>query len=242
MKNYKLLIQYDGTQYAGWQIQENSVTVQQKITNAVEILLKGKINLIGSGRTDTGVHAFGQVANFRTEKNLDLYKFKHSLNALLPYDISISEINEVPEEFHARFDAKKRSYLYFITKNKSPFFNNYSFLYREKTNIDKLNRLSSVILGENDFTSFSRKKSEVNNRICTIYKAHWKETKGFTIFYIEANRFLHGMVRTVVGTILKTAKLNLNEDYIEDILRQKNRETAGEAIPAKGLFLFKVKY
>ncbi|MCU7491180.1 MAG: tRNA pseudouridine(38-40) synthase TruA [Bacteroidota bacterium] len=242
MQNYKLNIQYDGTRYAGWQVQENAVTVQQKVTEALETLTKEKINLIGSGRTDTGVHALGQAANFRTEKELNIYKFRHSLNAILPTDIAVSEMSFAGETFHARFDAKKRSYLYFITKDKSPFYEKYSYLYRGRLEVEKLNRLSKLFMGEHDFTSFSRKKSEVSHKRCIIYDAHWKETNGFVIFYIEANRFLHGMVRTITGTLLHAVRNDLKEAYIQDILQKRERESAGEAAPSKGLFLYKVKY
>lgn len=242
MKNYKLNIQYDGTDYAGWQVQENALTVQQKVTEALEILTKEKINLIGSGRTDTGVHALGQAANFRTERELDLYKFRHSLNALLPFDISVTQMSEAEENFHARFDAKKRSYLYFISRDKSPFYYKYSYLYRGIIETGRLNSLSKLLLGEHDFASFARKNSEVNHKRCIIYDAHWKETNGFIIFYIEANRFLHGMVRTITGTLLGAVRNNLGEEYILDILQKRERESAGEAAPAKGLFLYKVKY
>ncbi|MGE5431636.1 MAG: tRNA pseudouridine(38-40) synthase TruA [Syntrophomonadaceae bacterium] len=242
MKNYKLNIQYDGTNYAGWQTQENALTIQQKVSEALEILTREKINLIGSGRTDTGVHALGQAANFRTEKELDIYKFRHSLNAILPWDIAITRMAEAEENFHARFDARKRSYLYFITKDKSPFYLRYSYLFRGSLETEKLNRLSKLLLGEHDFTSFARKNSEVNHKRCIIHEAHWKETKGFIIFYIEANRFLHGMVRTITGTLLSAVRNNLEEDYILHILEKRERESAGEAAPAKGLFLYKVKY
>ncbi|HEX2868524.1 MAG TPA: tRNA pseudouridine(38-40) synthase TruA [Ignavibacteriales bacterium] len=242
MQNYKLIIQYDGTAYAGWQIQENAVTVQAEVTKALETLTREKINLIGSGRTDTGVHALGQAANFKTEHDLDTYKFRHSLNAILPYDIAVTEMTQAGEDFHARFDAKKRSYLYFITRDKSPFYNKFSYLYRGPLEAEKLNGLSKPLLGEHDFTSFSRKKSEVNHKRCIIYDAHWKETNGFIIFYIEANRFLHGMVRTITGTLLMAARNNLGQEFVLDIMEKLDRESAGEAAPARGLFLYKVKY
>ncbi len=240
--NYKLLIQYDGTNYAGWQIQNNAETVQQKISDTIKILLKEDVNLTGSGRTDTGVHALGQTANFKTEKQIDIHKFKFQLNSILPFDISIKEISPVVEEFHSRFDATKRSYLYFISKYKSPFYYKYSYFYKHKIDIEKLNLLSKNFLGEKDFSSFARKNTEVNNKICKIYDAHWKETKDFVIFFIEANRFLHGMVRTIAGTLLKFQKLNLDEGNLKEIFEIKDREFAGEAVPAKGLFLYKVKY
>jgi tRNA pseudouridine38-40 synthase len=126
--NYKLIIQYDGTDYAGWQFQANAVTIQQKIVESIRILISEDVNLIGSGRTDAGVHAFGQTANFTTNQDLDLYKFKYSLNSILPKDISVIDIQKVRQEFHSRYDAKKRAYIYLISRSKSPFYDRYSVL------------------------------------------------------------------------------------------------------------------
>ena len=242
MKNYKLLIQYDGTNYAGWQIQKNSITVQQKITDALEVLTKEKINLVGSGRTDTGVHAFGQVANFRTENEIDIYRFKHSLNSILPFDISILKMNEIDVDFHSRFDAKKRTYIYMISKTKSPFYKNYSYFYHNKIDVNKLNDLSKTFLGEKDFTSFSKKVSEQENRTCSIYSARWKTIGELTYFIISANRYLHGMVRAITGTLLKVQELNYSESHIEEMFKSLNREVAFDSVPPNGLFLYKVEY
>ncbi len=242
MKNYKLTIQYVGTNYAGWQIQKNARTIQQTVIDAIKILLKEDVNLVGSGRTDSGVHAFGQVANFISLSEINIYKFNHSLNAILPDDISIKSIVEVPVEFHARFSALKRSYFYFISKSKSPFYNNFSYNFPGKLNIADLKELSSIFIGEHDYTSFSKKNSEIENKICNVISANWRETKDLLIFHIEANRFLHGMVRTIVGTILHAAANKYNRDYIKNIFEQKDRQRAWEAVPAKGLFLFKVTY
>ncbi|MBU2494372.1 MAG: tRNA pseudouridine(38-40) synthase TruA [Bacteroidetes bacterium] len=244
MKNYKLIIQYDGTNYAGWQIQNNAVTIQEKITSAIETLTKEKINLIGSGRTDAGVHAFGQSANFRCENEIDIYKFMYSLNSLLPDDISIDKMEEVDENFHARFDAKKRAYMYFINERKSPFYKRYSYQYGgfKDLSIDYLNEISKPILGVHDFTSLSKKTDEQENKNCEIYNVCWKRTGGFVVFYINASRYLRGMVRTIVGSVLYAAKNNLNENYLTEVINKLDREAAAEAAPAKGLFLFKVKY
>lgn len=242
MNNYKLIIQYDGTNYCGWQIQENSITVQQKITDAIGTITNENVNLIGSGRTDSGVHALGQTANFKCEQEIDIYRFKHSLNSILPFEISVLLMEKVDKSFHARFDAKKRSYLYFITQYKSPFLLNYSLHYHDSINTEKMNRISKELLGEHDFTSFSKKISDTENKICTIYSASWRETKGLIMFYVEADRFLHGMVRTIVGTVLKAVKSDYSGDYIRGVFNAMNREAAGEAVPSKGLFLFKVKY
>lgn len=242
MKNYKLIIQYDGTKYAGWQIQKNSDTVQERITNALEILTKEKINLIGSGRTDSGVHAIGQVANFRTENEINIYRFKHSLNSMLPFDISIKAMEDVDVNFHSRFDAKKRSYFYLISVSKSPFYQNYSYFYHKKIDIKKLNQLSKSFIGEKDYTSFSRKTPEQENKTCCVYAAQWRTKGDITFFYIQANRYLHGMVRAITGTLLKAQELNYSESFIEEIFQSNNRDKAFDSVPAKGLFLYKVEY
>ena len=244
MYNYKLLVCYDGTGYSGWQIQSNTVTVQQKIIDSIEIIAKEKVNLIGSGRTDSGVHALGQVANFRSGQQLDLYKFRYSLNAVLPNDISVIGIETVDEKFHSRFDAKRRSYLYIFSHIKSPFFEKYSYMYPpvEKIEISNLNSLSSILLGEHDFTSFSKKNTEIDEKKCTIYEIRWRRSGDKTIFYISANRFLHGMVRTIVGTVLSAAEKQMDKNHLLDVLAQKDRTEAEESVPAKGLFLFKVRY
>ena len=242
MKNYKLIIQYDGTNYSGWQIQKNSESIQQKITDSIEILLKEKINLIGSGRTDSGVHAFGQSANFRTKTEINIYRFKHSLNSILPSDIVVSEMEEVEFEFHARFDAKKRTYLYLISPTRSPFYKNYSYFYPRKIDLEKLNSLSNLFLGEKDFTSFSRKNSEIENKNCMVYKSFWRKKGELVLFSIQASRYLHGMVRTIVGTLLNAQDQKDPESFIKEIFNSKNREDAFEAVPAKGLFLYKVEY
>jgi tRNA pseudouridine38-40 synthase len=242
VNNYKLIIQYDGTNYAGWQIQDNAETIQGKITEAINTIIKEDVTLTGSGRTDTGVHALGQTANFRTEQELDLFRFTHSLNGILPRDISIINAEKTDENFHARFDAKRRSYVYIITKYKSPFYDSYSYFYHSEINCDGLNELSKNILGEKDFTSFARKNTETKNKICKVYNAAWKETKGLIVFYIEADRFLHSMVRTIVGTLLNAQKNNLSEDYLKGLFSVNDREAAAESVPGKGLFLYKVKY
>lgn len=242
MKNYKLIIQYDGTNYSGWQIQKKSKSIQQKITEAIEILLKDKVNLIGSGRTDSGVHAIGQTANFRTKSEVDIYRFKHSLNSILPADILVSAMDETDAEFHARFDAKKRTYLYLLTQTRSPFYKNYSYFYPRKIDLQKLNVLCNLFLGEKDFTSFSKKNDEIENKNCYIYKAYWRQKGEVILFSIQASRYLHGMVRTIVGTLLNAQDQDDPETFIQEIFNSQNREEAFESVPAKGLFLYKVEY
>ena len=242
MFNYKIVIHYDGTQCAGWQIQENAVTVQQVITNSIEQILQEKINLVGAGRTDTGVHALGQVANFKVNKEIDLYKFKYSLNSVLPKDIAVPNMEIIEDDFHSRFSAKKRSYIYLISNQKSPFFERYSYTLFLELDQNKLNELSSAIIGKHDFTSFSKINPDVQSKMCEIYEARWRSQKNFFIFYIEANRFLYGMVRAIVGSILKAYTDKQKTDYLKNIFLQKDRNAAADAVPAKGLFLYKVKY
>lgn len=242
MFNYKMTIQYDGTDYAGWQIQENALTIQEVISNSIKQILQEEISLVGSGRTDAGVHALGQVANFKSSKEIDLQKFKYSLNSVLPNDISVLNIENVDENFHSRFSAKKRSYIYLISDQKSPFFNRYSYTYFSEVNTEKLTSLSSILIGVQDFTSFSKINPDVNNKICDLYEARWRRQKDLIIFFIEANRFLYGMVRAIVGSLLKAGSSDDGIDYLKNILAQKDRSFAADAVPAKGLFLYKVKY
>jgi len=168
--NYKIVIQYNGKNYAGWQIQENAVTVQQIIKEAIEKITRQKINLIGSGRTDSGVHALGQTANFLSEKIVDEYKFLYSLNSILPNDISVISINEVNQDFNARFDAKSRSYIYLISDFKSPFYFDFTYhiSWLRNNHIERLNYLSTFFTGGKDFTSFTKHESEVENKICNV--------------------------------------------------------------------------
>ena len=239
MSNYKLTIQYDGTDYAGWQIQENARSVQGTISDAIKVIFTDEVSLIASGRTDSGVHALGQVANFRYEKEIDIYRFQHSLNSILPIDISVINIQKVSESFHSRFDAKERTYLYLISKEKYPFYYKYS-LFKKNLDINLLNELSNIFLGEKEFTSFCRKNSKVNDKTCKVNFIRWRETKNFYLFFISADRFLHGMVRTIIGTLLKTLDLGESKSYVENIINEKDREAAGEAVAAKGLFLYRV--
>lgn len=242
MNNYRITIQYDGSRYAGWQTQENAVTIQQMINDALELILKEKVKVNGSGRTDSGVHALGQVGNFRTEAELDLYKFKYQMNSVLPGDISIIKAEKAGDDFHSRYDAKKRSYVYLITAFKSPFLKNYSWYLNKEIDLDAMRSISAYFKGKKDYTAFCRKASETENKICEVYNIQWKRTSGITIFLIEADRFLHGMVRTILGTSFEALKKQDPAGYIKAVFEKKERSEAGEAVPAKGLFLYKVKY
>jgi tRNA pseudouridine38-40 synthase len=151
-------------------------------------------------------------------------------------------MDEVDEEFHARFDAQKRTYLYLLTQTRSPFYKNYSYFYPRKIDLQKLNLLCNLFLGEKDFTSFSKKNAEIENKNCNIYKAYWRRKGEVILFSIQASRYLHGMVRTIVGTLLNAQDQTEPERFIKEIFNSQNREEAFESVPAKGLFLYKVEY
>lgn len=242
MFKYKLTIQYNGTNYHGWQRQENAKTIQQELEVAFTTVLREKISLIAAGRTDTGVHAIGQVAHFTSEQKIDIYKIHFAVNSILPKDIYVYNFELVDINFHARFDAVKRSYYYLITTKRSPFFQNFAFHYFYSVDIKELNELSNVLMGEFDFSSFSKNINEQENTICIVHDIHWYKRGDIIYFLIEANRYLHGMVRSIVGTILEIAKENRNEEELKRILLSKDRKNAGQSVPPHGLYLYKVKY
>ena len=176
MPNYKITIQYDGTDFFGWQSQPDGNTVQDNLLKVISQITQEKVNLIGSGRTDSGVHALGQVANFRIMNKFDEYKFLHALNSLTPSTISVSDIKLVDDEFHSRFDAKKRSYIYLTSKKNSPFLDKFSYKYpyANKIRINNLKKISTALIGKHDFTSFCKTKTDTENKICNIYNISWR--------------------------------------------------------------------
>lgn len=235
-------IQYDGTNFCGWQFQKEQCSVQGEISSALKTLLKEEIIITGAGRTDAGVHALGQIANFRFADELDIYKFSYSLNSILSNEIVIKKMERVEEDFNARFSATSRSYFYLISEGHSPFFNKFSHQIFRKLNLKKLNQLSSFLLGEKDFSSFSKNISEQEKTICNIKEIRWTQRGELIYFFIEADRFLHGMVRSIVGTLLKLHDDENADEKIIDIINSRSRSNAGISVPAKGLFLFKVRY
>jgi len=242
LHNYSVTIAYDGTNYCGWQIQKNADTVQQRVRDALQKILRQDVTLTGAGRTDTGVHALGQVSNFKTDKVLDAFRFLYSLNSMLPFDIAVRNLKEVPMDFDARHSAVKRSYIYVINKLKDPFRNKYSYFLYSPPGAAELNKFSEVLVMNNDFASFSKNAEKQPHTLCNIYRAEWRDYRDFLIFGITGNRFLHGMVRTVVGTLIRLAQEGGSPLDLQNILDKRDRKAAREAVPAKGLFLRKVYY
>lgn len=240
MQNYKLTIRYSGSNYHGWQIQKNADTVQARIKAALELLLKEEIVLTGAGRTDTGVHAMGQVANFYTAKEISTYRFIHSLNGILPGDIAITEMAAVPGSFNARFDAVSREYRYFLYHQKNPFLAGSAYYSHRKYDAAVLNEYACRFLGEHQFYSFSKELPKNGSANCIVSIANWKCTAEMSVFVIKANRFLHGMVRMITGTILHAAKESMPAAEIDRMLQGKYENRF--AVPPCGLYLYKVNY
>ena len=238
---YFIDISYNGKNYHGWQIQKNAVTVQSTIQDVISKILGKSTDIVGSGRTDTGVHAKSQVAHFDVNKEVD-NDFIYRVNAFLPHDISINSVNQVFDNSHARFDAISREYIYKIHDLKSPFVDGLSTFYNKKINMDLINEACSTIMKNSDFQSFSKVKTEVKNFNCIISHASIRRKNNFYLFKFCANRFLRGMVRALVGTLLQLNEGKINLKEFKLIFEKKNREYAGPSAPPYGLYLNKVNY
>ncbi|TAE69621.1 MAG: tRNA pseudouridine(38-40) synthase TruA [Bacteroidetes bacterium] len=239
---YFIDIAYKGTNFAGWQKQQNAHTIQAEIEQKLSWYFKQNIEIVGSGRTDAGVHAFQQIAHFDIEKQISKDDFLYRLNKMLSESIAIKDMYEVKSNAHARFDAVYRSYQYHILTKKSPFIKNDALYYPYKIDIEKMQEATKILLEHNDFQAFSKVHTEVNNFLCQIYKAEWEIQEDKIIFHIAANRFLRGMVRAIVGTLLAIAKNKITIEEFRDIFDSKNRQNAGESIDADGLYLSEVLY
>ena len=241
MMRYFIDISYNGKNYHGWQIQKNAVTVQSTIQDVISKILGKSTDIVGSGRTDTGVHAKSQIAHFDVNKEVN-NDFIYRVNAFLPQDISINSVNQVVDNSHARFDAISREYIYKIHDLKSPFVDGLSTFYNKKINMDLINEACSTIMKNSDFQSFSKVKTEVKNFNCIISHASIRRKNNFYLFKFCANRFLRGMVRALVGTLLQLNEGKINLKEFKLIFEKKNREYAGPSAPPYGLYLNKVNY
>ncbi|NJL13168.1 MAG: tRNA pseudouridine(38-40) synthase TruA [Microscillaceae bacterium] len=239
---YFLEIQYRGTHYHGWQIQANAHTVQAQIEQALYTLLQLPTPLTASGRTDTGVHALQQFAHFDTNIPLQQFPHRHKLNLLLPRDIWIKNIYEVSPDAHARFDAQWRTYEYRISTHKQPFLPKLCYEYGYPLHLDLLQQASLLLCQYEDFQAFSRVKTDVEHFRCQIKSATWELAPDLLVFRIVANRFLRGMVRAIVGTLLEVGRGRLNLPGFEAVIQSGDRRKAGPAAPPEGLFLTEVQY
>ena len=257
MRNIKLVLEYDGTNYHGWQTQPNLPTIQDAIEESLVKLTKTPIQIIGAGRTDTGVHAEGQVANFHTNSQIPIVAFQKGLNAILPRDIVVCSATEVSADFHARFSATRRRYRYTILNRGYPsaLSRQTSYFFPTEIDVSRTNEICQTLVGKHDFSSFQKAGSDRINPVCEIYEAYWRRKEPYVHFEIEADSFLRGMVRAITGTILtlnskfwkptscaKNMKCRDAEMELRRILEAKDRAVAGMSAPAHGLSLIQVKY
>lgn len=240
---YFIEVSYKGTNFHGWQKQPNASTIQEELEKAFEIILRQSVEIVGSSRTDAGVHANQQFAHFDWETAIPSpNRIVHGLNSVLPQDISIKQIISVKDEVHSRFAATHRCYEYRIIHQKNPFLPDLAYLFRPPLDLDKMNEAAKLLLQYNDFECFSKTHTDVKTFLCQIEYAFWQETSSGLIFHIKANRFLRGMVRAIVGTLLEIGRERMTIEQFEQIILSKNRKKAAAQAPACGLFLTEVGY
>jgi len=241
---YRLEIEYDGTGYSGWQIQSGQPTVQGALEDALAIALRKPISVVGSGRTDSGVHARGQIAHFLMEEAVSARRLLHSLNGLLSPSIVVLSLGEVAGDFHARHDARRRRYHYYLSCHPRALDRHCRYVLQMQLDFDRMNQAAEHLLGSHHFGAFCRTRSATRNRVCCVEHACWmgEERSGDWRFEIVADRFLHGMVRAIVGTLLEVGRGNRQPHDIVRILQSKDRREAGPAAPAHGLVLEMVSY
>lgn len=239
---YFIQFSYFGKAYHGWQNQPNAITVQEVLENALSVLLSEKIELVGAGRTDAGVHAREMYAHFDFKAITDKIDLIYRLNSFLPGDIAVTNIHAVVDEAHARFDALQRTYEYWICDAKNPFLQEAAHYVKHPLDIALMNKAAELLLGKQDFECFSKSKTDVNNHFCTVTHAQWKKEPDYIAFKISADRFLRNMVRAIVGTLLDVGTGKIDLDTVKAIIKSKDRTSAGVSVPAKGLYLMAVSY
>ncbi|HSX04634.1 MAG TPA: tRNA pseudouridine(38-40) synthase TruA [Rhabdochlamydiaceae bacterium] len=247
MNKFKIVLAYDGTQYGGWQVQPNSISIQGLVENALSTILRVRTPLTGSGRTDAGVHALAQTAHFTSSKPFDLFKLQLSLNGILPTDIRILSIQSMPTHFHARYSATSKIYRYHLRleKNVNPFKRLYSLHLHFPLSIELLKEAASYFIGEHDFTSFSNhcdRGAAASNPVRTIHRLDIVREEGGIYLEFEGNGFLYKMVRNITGTLLDVCRGKIHLNQLPAIFAAKERSKASAAAPPHGLFLVKVNY
>jgi len=244
VRNIKLTIAYDGTNYNGWQRQLNCPTIQETIEYAASKVMKQKIDLTGSGRTDSGVHALGQVANFTADTRIDEKKIKIALNANLPYDIRIMDSTDVPLDFNSRFNSHDKTYMYQIYNHRvgNPFYSKYSCFVPSVLDVDKMEEAFKFVVGTHDFKGFMAAGSQVKTTIRTVYDVKIVQDKQLIKLYITGSGFLYNMVRIIAGTLIDIGKGKIDSSCIEQALKSQDRTMLGKTSGPEGLFLISVNY
>ena len=242
MRNIKITIEFDGTNYCGWQIQPGLPTIQGELEKALQKLVQQKTAVIGAGRTDSGVHALAHIANFKTESPFPPEVFLRGLNRFLPLDIRIMRVAEVPLDFNSRFSAKYRKYRYSIATQRRAVNRLYSWYCKYPLNFEAMQQASNALLGVHDFQAFAKATPDLPHYRCEIISVDWEQNHSELIFEIKANRFLHNMVRIIVGTLVDIGRGHLPPDAMTEIIASEDRNRAGRTVPATGLFLVEVGY
>ncbi len=240
---YFLELAYNGLNYHGWQIQPNAISVQEVLNSCIGKMLREEINVVGCGRTDTGVHASYFVAHFDSvHEDIDSNQFCYKLNRFLPKDIAVYSLKKVNDDLHSRFSAISRTYEYHLITKKSPFVFDYALLSSVELDFERMNEAAATLYDYIDFTSFSKLHTDVKTNNCKVTFAQWEFKNDKWIFTISADRFLRNMVRAIVGTLLEVGKGKLSIQGFKDIIEAKKRAKAGTSVPAHALFLIDVKY
>lgn len=239
---YFLEFSYNGKDYHGWQYQPNAISVQQVLEDALTKILRQPIAITGAGRTDAGVHAKQMFAHFDFSEPITQLNLIYRLNSFLPTSIAVKAIHEVADDAHARFDAVKRAYEYWVITKKDPFLNDYAHVVQLPLDVEAMNEAAKVLLTYQDFKCFSKSNTDVKTYICNLMKAEWEEKNGMLVFTVEADRFLRNMVRAIVGTLLDVGLGKSDIDRVKKIVESRNRSNAGVSVPGHALYLTKVIY
>ena len=244
MRNIKLVIEYDGKNFNGWQKQPNKLNIQGEIERAIEEITGEKIDLIASGRTDAGVHSLGQVANFKTNSTIDIDKFPYAINSKLKKSILIKSAEEVPERFHSRYSVHSKTYRYTINNSKfgTALYRDMEYHFPIKLDENKMQEASKYFEGEHDFKAFKASGTSSKSSVRTIYKAEVKREGERVIIELTGNGFLYNMVRIIAGTLVDVGTYKILPEYVKNIIEKKERKNAGKTLPAKGLCLVEVQY
>jgi tRNA pseudouridine38-40 synthase len=239
---FRLLIEYDGTDFSGWQVQSGEETVQGQIERALATVFKKPISIVGAGRTDAGVHARGQVAHFDSDDTFSPRRLQKSLNGILKRTVRIKNIESCEATFHARFGAKSRTYHYQISAIPQALCRHFVWHISYNLNIPRMQDAAQHITGTHNFQGFCRTLSETDNYMCTVFFANWRQKEEILLFEISANRFLHGMVRALVGTLVDIGRGKTEPELVTTVLNNRDRQAAGQSAPPHGLILEKVEY